>query len=628
VKNYLALIRISMRRWPHYIITLITMLGYAFFSAASIPLFIPMMDDILNREFKESYAIESLSEFYEAFVIALGDMQRISLSELTGGSSGGPIDALFKQTDPMVLLIAVVILMTAFTVLKQLFFIVNRYSVLNIEGRTTRDVKTMLFERYINFPFAFFDKHKVGDALVRLSSDIRLVSEKLVAVVLNNIRDALMLFAYLGYAIYLNANLFLNIIIFIPPLLAVTSLIGKKMKKYTTRLQEQLELLFNKLEEVFRGLKIVRAFARVEREQEKFSHIAEEEFRLWYRRSMYDMLNHPLGEVVGLGIAVSILWFGGIAVIEPTNDFSFGEFIAFLSAILLTLNPMKATLKNYSDIRKAAVSMHRIFAILNQREALPEREQAVAIDTFTEAIEFKDVTFRYNEAEKPVLERINLRIAKGEKVAFVGATGSGKTTLINLLPRFYDIESGTLTIDATDIKDFRIASLRKLFGYVTQDSFLFNDSIANNVAYGAEKTDMERVITACQTANASEFVEKLPQGYETVIANYGANFSGGQRQRLCIARAIYNDPDILIFDEATSALDSEAENKVQEAITRATANKTLAVVAHRLSTILNSDKIVVLRDGKIDAVGSHDELLRDNKEYSKLYHLQFAGAKK
>jgi subfamily B ATP-binding cassette protein MsbA len=627
VKNYLALIRISMRRWPHYIITLITMLGYAFFSAASIPLFIPMMDDILNREFKESYAIESLSEFYEAFVIALGDMQRISLSELTGGSSGGTIDALFKQTDPMVLLIAVVILMTAFTVLKQLFFIVNRYSVLNIEGRTTRDVKTMLFERYINFPFAFFDKHKVGDALVRLSSDIRLVSEKLVAVVLNNIRDALMLFAYLGYAIYLNANLFLNIIIFIPPLLAVTSLIGKKMKKYTTRLQEQLELLFNKLEEVFRGLKIVRAFARVEREQEKFSYIAEEEFRLWYRRSMYDMLNHPLGEVVGLGIAVSILWFGGIAVIEPTNDFSFGEFIAFLSAILLTLNPMKATLKNYSDIRKAAVSMHRIFAILNQREALPEREQAVAIDTFTEAIEFKDVTFRYNEAEKPVLERINLRIAKGEKVAFVGATGSGKTTLINLLPRFYDIESGTLTIDGTDIKDFRIASLRKLFGYVTQDSFLFNDSIANNVAYGAEK----------QIWNASSPPAKPPMpvnswkscpGLRNCDRKLRANFSGGQRQRLCIARAIYNDPDILIFDEATSALDSEAENKVQEAITRATANKTLAVVAHRLSTILNSDKIVVLRDGKIDAVGSHDELLRDNKEYSKLYHLQFAGAKK
>ena len=265
--------------------------------------------------------------------------------------------------------------------------------------------------------------------------------------------------------------------------------------------------------------------------------------------------------------------------------------------------------------------------MINTGNDIVEKENAISTDGFKKSIELKKVYFSYgDDREGYTLSDINFTINKGEKVAFVGATGSGKTTLVNLIPRFYNVSKGTISIDGTNINDMKIGNLRNLFGYVTQESFLFNDTISNNIAYGSRGTDRNHIEQACHVANASEFVEKLPHKYDTVISNYGANFSGGQRQRLCIARAIVGNPELLIFDEATSALDSEAENKVQEAINNATKDKTLLVIAHRLSTILNSDKIVVIKDGRIEAMGKHKELLESSKEYHKLYTLQFKNS--
>ena len=632
MKNYLNLLNIALKRWPLFIISGFSMIGYAVFSAASIPLFIPLMDDVLNREFNQSYAIESIGEFWTA----LGDkihqvffQNEIPVSEISekSDSFGNSFKELFLQTNPEVLLIAVIWALIILTLSKLVFFSVNRLAVLSIEGKTTRELKNILFEKYVHFPFAFFESHKVGDALVRMSGDVTFLTAKLVAVVLNNIRDVLLTFFYLFSAIYLNPGLFLKVLIFIPPLFGFTAYIGKKMKKYTIRMQKQLELLFNKVEEVFRGLKIVRAFHKESHELDRFDEITQKEFKLWYKRSFYDMLNMPMGELSGMGIAIAILWFGGMDVIDPEVDFSFGQFIAFLTAILLTLHPLKATLRNYGDIKKASANLDRIYDVINTGNDIVEKENAISTDGFKKSIELKKVYFSYgDDREGYTLSDINFTINKGEKVAFVGATGSGKTTLVNLIPRFYNVSKGTISIDGTNINDMKIGNLRNLFGYVTQESFLFNDTISNNIAYGSRGTDRNHIEQACHVANASEFVEKLPHKYDTVISNYGANFSGGQRQRLCIARAIVGNPELLIFDEATSALDSEAENKVQEAINNATKDKTLLVIAHRLSTILNSDKIVVIKDGRIEAMGKHKELLESSKEYHKLYTLQFKNS--
>lgn len=629
MKNYFSLLKIAFKRWSLFVVTAFSMFGYALFSAASVPLFIPLMDDVLNREYKEKYLINDLGHFLSvtsdkiSIYFSGNNISIDKLGESTNNISSVMKD-LFLNTDPLVLLIAVIYGMLALTILKLIFYVINRMAVLKIEGKTTRDLKNILFKKYVNFPFGFFEFHKVGDALVRISGDVTFITAKLVAVVLNNIRDVLLLLLYLISAIFLNPGLFLKILIFIPPLLWFTGFLGKKMKKYTIRLQEQLELIFNKIEEVFRGLKIVRAFHREQSEKNRFGEIAEKEYKLWYRRSIYDMLNMPMGELSGMGIAIAILWFGGKAVLDPAGNFSFGQFMAFLTAILLTLNPLKATLKNWGDIKKASASLDRIFDILNTKTAIKEKQKAELITGFYKNIELDNVDFAYDsKRDAMALSGVTLTIEKGEKVAFVGATGSGKTTLVNLLPRFYDVNKGEIRIDGKNVKDIKISDLRKLFGYVTQDSFLFNETIAYNVAYPLEKIDIEKVINACEVANATEFIEKLPQKYDTMISNYGANFSGGQRQRLCIARAIIGDPDILIFDEATSALDSEAEVKVQDAINKATKEKTLVVIAHRLSTIINSDKIVVVKDGKIEALGKHEELMRKCGEYKKLYDLQF-----
>jgi ABC-type multidrug transport system fused ATPase/permease subunit len=629
IHNYIQLLKISLKYWPRYILTIISMFGYAIFSVASIPLFIPLMDDVLNREFQDTYAINDLGVFLANLkdtISAYLEGQAVDPSTLNSAQSeiGALLKNLYAQTDPVVLLYAVIIGLLIFTILKLVFFIMNRIAVLTIEGASTRDLKRLVFVKYMHFPFAFFERHKVGDALVRLSSDAAMVTQKLLAVVLNNIRDLIMVLLYLFSALYLNAPLFVKIIIFIPFLLLFMSLIGKKIKQYSKRLQKQLGILFNKVEEVFRGLKIVRAFSKEDFESEKFGQIAHKEYSMWFKRSYYDMLHIPISELSGMGIAISIFWFGGNAVIDPGNNFSFGEFIAFLTAILLTLNPMKATLKNYSDIKKATVSLNRIYEVLNREDEIIESEEALRIDGFHQDIQLKNVSFAYGqERTDKVLSDINLTIKQGEKVAFVGATGSGKTTLVNLIPRYYDVTSGVIQLDGKPINEIAIKDLRRLFGYVTQESFLFNESIAYNISYGSTDVSTDDIRQACEIANASEFIDKLPDGYDTIISNYGANFSGGQRQRLCIARAIVGNPKILIFDEATSALDSEAELKVQEAIDRATADKTLLVIAHRLSTILKSDKIVVIKNGTIDAVGKHDALLNSNSEYTKLYNLQF-----
>ncbi|HOD54666.1 MAG TPA: ATP-binding cassette domain-containing protein, partial [Candidatus Cloacimonadota bacterium] len=314
---------------------------------------------------------------------------------------------------------------------------------------------------------------------------------------------------------------------------------------------------------------------------------------------------------------------GAQSILNRQSDFSFGDFTAFLFAVFSMLHPLKAVTNSITDIKKAMVSVDRVAEILDLSSEIIEADSPIEKTTFNEKIVFKNVSFSYNENQQ-ILKNVNFEIKKGEKVAFVGASGSGKTTIANLINRMYDPTNGEILMDGINLKKLSIRHLRKMFGIVTQESILFSDSVENNVKYGAfEDVGHEKVLEACQFAYADEFIETLPDKYNSMILPHGYNFSGGQRQRICIARAIVDDPDILIFDEATSALDTDSEKKVQNAIDQAAGNRTVVLIAHRLSTILSADKIFVLEQGQLVGSGNHDELLSNCPQYRHFYNLQF-----
>ncbi|HHE37571.1 MAG TPA: ABC transporter ATP-binding protein, partial [Candidatus Cloacimonetes bacterium] len=320
---------------------------------------------------------------------------------------------------------------------------------------------------------------------------------------------------------------------------------------------------------------------------------------------------------------VVVLLIGGKQVLSGNSDFTFGNFIAFILAVFSMLYPLKILTKAYANIRKALVSIERVSEILNRKESIIESKSQLRKSNFHDKIELQEVCFQYDE-EKEILKDISFDISKGEKVAIVGSSGSGKTTLVNLLPRMYDVKSGKILIDGTSVKEINLKDLRNLFGIVTQESILFTDSIKNNIGYGTLKPVSQKEIEdAARIAFADEFIDNLPEQYDHFLHPKASNLSGGQKQRLCIARAIVGNPPILIFDEATSSLDTEAERKVQKAIEQATKNRTVIVIAHRLSTVLSSDKIIVLDQGKIVGIGHHEELLKSCERYKTLYEMQF-----
>ncbi|MBN1326469.1 MAG: ABC transporter ATP-binding protein, partial [Candidatus Cloacimonetes bacterium] len=421
----------------------------------------------------------------------------------------------------------------------------------------------------------------------------------------------------------LNPRLFLISLILFPIFSLILNYLGKKIKKYSKRIQKQSSNMFSNVEEILNGIKIVKAFAREKFEFLKFDQINRKHFLYWRKANLYSSINQPLSEINSTLMGIIVLLIGGKQVLAPGSTFSYGEFITFLLAVFSMLHPLKKITEAYTEIRKAMVSLDRVYEILDRKSEIVEHPSAISKSDFTDKIEFRNVSFYY-QTGRPVLHNVNLTVEKGQQVAFVGSSGSGKTTIVNLVSRMYDKTDGDILIDGIPIENIRLIDLRKLFGTVTQESILFSETISANIRYGTLKdvTD-EEIKTAARIAYADEFIEKYPAQYDEVLHTRAANLSGGQKQRICIARAIVGNPPILIFDEATSALDTEAEQKVQQAIDQATRNRTVMVIAHRLSTILSAHKIVVLDHGRIVGLGTHSELLESCAKYKILYELQF-----
>lgn len=626
--NLIQIYRMMFRYWVSMLMGLLAMLLYALFSGVSITILIPLFDYVFNPN-KPLVIFNRYDEFLSAASRSISEFAaaRGSLLKISSINDYAPLWESLKDimlhTNSLALLYVLCVIIVVLILLKNLSFFWQRMSFVHLRGKTIRDVRDYMFNRYLQQSLEFYNTNQVGDSIVRMVSDVENVSNNFINSILNALRDLITIVVYMRIALFLNSRLFLYSIVVLPVFSITIGLLGKKLKKYAYRIQISLSNMFSTVEEVLNSMKIVKAFRAEDREYQNFRQINQKYLKMWTKSQIYSSLNVPISELNTTFTGILVIIIGGSMILDPQGGFSLGDFTAFLFALFSMLHPLKTLTQLYTEIRKALVSLDRIALVMNQESTIKDTPDALAKPAFEQSIEFREVGFWYKPA-KPVLKKVSFRIVKGEKVAFVGSSGGGKTTIANLINRMYDVREGAVLIDGIDVRKIKLDDLRQLFGIVTQDSILFTKSIRENIAYGTWKQlSDEQIKQAARIAHAEEYILQLPGDYDSQLDTKGVNLSGGQRQRLCIARAIVGNPPILIFDEATSALDTESEQKVQDAIEAATQNRTVILIAHRLSTVLKADKIVVLEKGEIVGMGTHEELLSSCSRYQHLYKLQF-----
>lgn len=625
--NLKRIYNIMFRYWWFVIGGVVTMLFYGLMNGISITMIVPVLDVVLKPR-TGLVSIHTMKDMIAALSVRLqiflqNDFSLFNLNDLRQSGLFAEMQNILLATNPFIVLKAISILVVSLFLIKNLFFYLNKLMFTNLRGRSVRDIRNLMYSKYLSQSLAFFNQNRVGDSQVRLDNDVTIVSNEFISNLFVVLRDFTVMLSCLAVAYLMNPRLFLISLVVTPVFAISISYIGKKIKKYAKRIQMQYSNMFSQVEEALNSMKIVKAFAKEDFELKNYKTINNRYRKLWQRAEIYSALNVPISEISSALIGVVLLSIAGRELLAPDSTFTLGQFTAFLLAIFSTMHPIKTLTKAYADIKKALVSLDRISYIINLETEIKEAENPVGKKTFEHSISISNVSFCYKQ-EFCVLRDINFDINKGEKVAIVGESGSGKTTLVNLLNRMYDYTEGKITIDGIEIKQIKLKDLRGLFGFVPQESQLFSNTVAYNIQYGNQyPVSDENVITAAKIAFADEFVEEYPAKYEQMLQTKGSDLSGGQKQRLCIARAIAANPPVLVFDEATSALDSNSERKVQQAINRATENRTVIIIAHRLSTVLSSDKIVVLEKGRLVGIGTHEELIKDCESYQHLYNLQF-----
>lgn len=485
----------------------------------------------------------------------------------------------------------------------------------------TRDLRNQVYNKIISLPMGYFSEERKGDVLARITGDVGAVEYTITSTLDMLIKNPILIVFYITTLFVISWQLTLFVIVFAPLMLLLLSTISRKLKAQSTELQNIWSDIISQVEETLGGLRVVKAFVAEKKMSARFGNATDAMRKKGNRVGIRQSSGHPVSEFLGTAMIAIVLWFGGTLILSNKAPIDAPTFIFYMVILYSVIQPIKDLAKAVYGIPRGMASVERIDAILNAENPIKEPENAISISDFKDSIRFEDVRFSYNETRQ-ILNGITLEIKKGRTVAIVGASGAGKTTLVDLVPRFYDPTSGCIKIDGTDIRDLRISSLRGLMGNVNQDPILFNDTIFNNIAFGVENATMEQVVEAAKIANAHEFIMEKPDGYNEKIGDRGCKLSGGQRQRLSIARAILKNPPILILDEATASLDTESERIVQEALDRLMSNRTTIAIAHRLSTVKNADEIIVMSEGEIVERGKHDELIALGGVYNHLYEMQ------
>jgi len=604
--NYFKkIIRYALPYKMYGFLNIISNIFYAIFSVLSFLALIPMLNVLFEKKNlvrikPEWTGIGDIKAYVEAFM----NYQITALSDAKG------------ETNALLYMVGLII---AIFLLKNLFNYAAMFFITFLRNGVLKDLRNDLYDKSINLPIAYYSEKRKGDMMARISSDVLEIQHSFLSILELIVREPLTILFTLGGMFLLSPKLTVFVLIFIPISGFIISLIGKRLKQRSDEAQREQGFFLSLVEETLTGLKVIKGFNAENYFYKQFKKSTQRFYSISNRLLNRQNLASPTSEFLGILVIAVLLWFGGKMVLMD-KTLAASAFISFMGLAYNILTPAKAISKATYAVRKGNAAAERVLEVLETDNPLADRPNALEKNDFNSGISFENLSFKYEDTW--VLEDFNLKVNKGQTVALVGQSGSGKSTIANLLTRFYDVNKGSISIDGTDIRDLKKSSLRSLMGLVTQEAILFNDSVRNNILFGMEGFSDEQVMQAAKIANAHNFIMQLPNQYDTNIGDAGGKLSGGQKQRLSIARAVLKNPPIMILDEATSALDTESERLVQDALEHMMQNRTTLVIAHRLSTVQKADLIVVMREGKIIEQGTHKDLIAGNGTYKMLVEMQ------
>jgi len=601
------LFKFVLAHWPFLLLSTLAAFFFVIFNSASIWITATMINNILidfNEMLVENQRLSNLSE------LSMNDRLKLFSNNL-----------LLKDSAISTVSAVCVALIVVFSA-KNISLYIKNITLSIVQYRLIRDLRNKLYSHFHYLSLSYFNKNKSGELTAVLVNDIDNMRNSLSIMFQKLFVEPINILILMSLLFIVSTKLALIALLIIPVSGIIIFGISHSIRRRSARSQAQLAGITSMIAETIGSMRIVKAFANKGFEINRFAKETQKYYKLMLRRDRLRFVSSPVSETFGATIAALLLWVGArdVLVIESISSEDFLRFILLLFSLF---QPLKNLTNVVNELQNGLASADRVFAIMDIKSDIQDSDNAIEIKDLESSLSFKDVSFSYGDKNKKVLHNINFKINKGEIIALVGPSGAGKSTLVDLIPRFYDTLSGAVKIDGKDIKELKINSLRSLMGIVTQETFLFDDSVKANIAYGVENISDERVKDAAKAANAHEFIQNLPEGYDTIIGERGVSLSGGQKQRIAIARAIVKNPPILILDEATSSLDSESEKHVQSAIENLMNERTVFVIAHRLSTVHNANKILVLEKGQIVQEGKHDELVNSDGLYKQLHKMQF-----
>lgn len=610
MKTYFRILAYGKAFYSYGFATLIAILLYSILNVVSLFAIIPFLRILFNQD----------------TVVAVPEMA-FSWGNVDSWKAHGYYELhsyMQEQPDAFAVLLGFCTFLLIAFILKSTMRYLSAYFIAPLEQGVIRQMRSTIFEHLSRLDLAFYTKKKKGEIMSLVISDVQVVQESVLGTFFSLLRDPIVMVLVLLSMLFISWQLTLFTLVILPITGILINFIAKKLKRKAHRGQEALGNLLSVLDEFISGIRIVKAFQKEDFEGKKHEVQNQKYFETMVSLRRQSSLASPLTEVLSILVVSSIILYSGMLILGENSNLTADQFIMFIVLFSQYIDPIRKISTAISKVQKGIAAFQRVETLLAETITIQDQPNAQGLSTMEEGIAFEGVWFRYanNGQDKDVLKDISFTVPKGQTLAIVGPSGGGKSTLVDLIPRFYDPYRGTIRMDGIDIKTLPIKDLRRQVGYVTQEGVLFHDSVLANIAYGEVQPDLDQVVAAAKIANAHDFIAALPQGYHTIIGERGTMLSGGQRQRLAIARAVFRNPALLIMDEATSNLDTESERLVQEALEKVMKDRTAVVIAHRLSTVVNADMIMVIEDGRIVARGTHEELLVKSSLYQKLYQLQ------
>ncbi|MDD5643998.1 MAG: ABC transporter ATP-binding protein [bacterium] len=600
MKEYLRLLKYAKPYIAYLIMGLLSMFFATIFSVISLWTLVPVMDKVLmGKELVDTTSLNfPFKSYLNSFLGYLNTIDRINL------------------------LYGAIVFIFISLFIKGVFTFAQKVLMEKMGQGVVRDIRKDVYAHIHDLSVGYFSESRTGEIMSRITYDASLLREGLSGRVAESIFEGMQLILCMFLIFIIDWKLSLMVLLVSPAIIGPVSVIGKKIKKLALNSQDRVADISAIMQETLTGIKIVKAFNMKEYEKERFGAENQKFYRLMIKAIKREAFVSPLVEIVGIVVLAGISVYGFKQVVA--GNMTAGWLFYFYGLAASCLKPAKTLAKTNVDIQRAAAAASKLFDILDKEPEIKDADDAVELSGFANNIEFRNISFKYSGCRQDILQNISVKVEIGKVLAIVGPSGAGKSTMVNLIPRFYDPAAGAVLIDGQDIRRFKLESLRQKIGIVTQDTILFNDTVANNISYGDRNLEVGKIVGAAKRANADSFIRTLPKGYDTVIGERGAKLSGGEKQRMTIARALLKNPPILILDEATSSLDTESERLVQDALNVLMKGRTVFVIAHRLSTVKNADSIIVLENGMVVQHGTHSELLNDEKGlYKKLYNLQF-----